>query len=75
MITYTGIVRGKFLFDGDTTIEGMIDSLLEQLGDLKAMKEAGIRLSDEVDDDHAFLTTDDPEVAKRFGFTILENTE
>lgn len=70
MSTYTGILRGKFVFDGDTSIDAMIDSLLDEVNTLRAMKEAGIRLTEEVNDDYAFIETDDPEVAKRFGLTL-----
>ncbi len=70
MSTYTGHVCGKFLFSGDTSIDEMIDSLLDEVNNLRAMKEAGIRLTEEVEADHAFLETDDPAVAKRFGLTL-----
>lgn len=65
---YLGIVRGKFIFDGAKSIDDMVDSLVEEINNLRKMKTAGIRLKEEVDQDHANLITDDPEVAREFGF-------
>lgn len=73
-MTFTGIIHGKWLYDGSKSIDEMIAALNEQLEELQAMKEAGVTLSDEADNDYAFLTTDDPDAAKRFGFTLDQDS-
>ena len=67
--TYIGIVRGKFIFDGSKTIDEMVDQLVQEITMLRKMRDAGIQLKEEVDQDYAHLVTDDPEVARQFGFT------
>lgn len=73
--TYTGHMQGKFIYDGSKTLDDMMNSLLEDLQMLKEMKEAGVQLVSEVDNDFAFLMTDDPAVAKRFGLKAIEAAE
>ena len=63
---FTGIVRGKFVYDGCKTIDEMVDSLVEEINLLRQMRDAGIVLREEVEDDYAFVTTKDPVVARKF---------
>lgn len=65
-MSYQTTVRGKWMFDGAKSLSDMIDRCLDQANQLQEMKKAGIQLQDEVADDYAFLTTDDPKVAKQF---------
>ena len=65
---FTGIMRGKFVYDGAKSIDDMVDSLVDEINLLRKMKAAGISLREEVEDDYAFLTTNDPEVAREFCF-------
>jgi len=51
----------------------MIDSMEDATARLRAMRDAGVRLSAPVDDDYATLEVDDPEVAARFGFAAVED--
>ncbi len=71
--SFTGIVRGKFIFDGAKSIDDMVDSLVEEINILRKMKAAGIWVKEEVDQDHAHLVTDDPEVAREFGFIVEQD--
>lgn len=71
---FVGIMRGKFVYDGSKTISDMVDSLVEEITLLRKMGAAGIELREEVDNDHAHLVTDDPEVAHEFGFRVDEST-
>lgn len=74
MSRYTGIIRGKWIMDGSKTIDEMVDNLIEQVNELRAMRDAGIVLDSEVDDDYAHISTDDPKVAKQFGLTLDEES-
>ena len=65
---FTGIMRAKYVYDGCKTIDEMVDSLVEEINMLRSMRDSGVTLREEVDSDYAFLTTDDPEVARQFGF-------
>lgn len=64
---YETLIRGKGLFDGSKTLLDMVDKCWDMADQLKEMHKAGIELTGEVEDDYAFLETEDGEVAKKFG--------
>jgi hypothetical protein len=66
--TYDYSWCSKWLVDGAETIDAMIECLQAEINELREMKEAGVELDGPVDDGHARLITDDPEVAEKFGF-------
>ena len=68
-VIYETIWRAKWTTDGATTIGEMTEKLLGAAKGLREMEAAGITLDHEVDDDYAYLVTDDAEVAKEFGLT------
>jgi hypothetical protein len=66
--TYECTWRAKWLADGAETVQQMAAALEAEASHLREMAAAGIELVDVVEDDYAFLTTNDPEVAVRYGF-------
>ena len=70
---YEMLWRNKHLTVEAKSITEMADLLQGAANDLRAMTAAGVVLeSDGVENDHARLTTTDPEVAEQFGFTPME---
>jgi hypothetical protein len=73
------IWRNKWLTADATCLDDMIGSLRQAADELQAMRDAGVTLEDDgcVGDDHAHLVTNDPEVAKKFGFDedVLEDDD
>lgn len=73
---YEMIWRNKWLTAEAKTIDDMIAMLRGAADQLKAMKDAGVTLeTGNMQDDYAFLNTDDPKVAETFGFTEAETDE
>jgi hypothetical protein len=69
------IWRGKWMGDGATTIDELIKEVERAGSDLRAMRSLGVRLREPVIDDYGYLITDDPAVAKRLGFTAVEDAD
>lgn len=61
--------------DGAETLGEMTEKILDAAKELDEMRCAGIQLEGAVQNDYAFLVTEAPEVAERFGFTPDEDTE
>ena len=74
-VIYETIWRAKWTTDGATTIGEMIEQLLGAAKGLREMEAAGIMLDQPVDDDYAYLVTDDAAVAKEFGLTPRQEDE
>jgi hypothetical protein len=66
--------RNKYLTTDATTIDDMIHGLQEAVEELRTMKAAGVTLVNDggTEDDQALLVTEDPKVARRFGFGAVE---
>lgn len=76
MPRYSTTLRGKWIYDGCTSLDEMRDRLIDQINELSEMIKAGIELgTDEVCDDYAFLYTEDEAVAEKFGFNEEEEFE
>jgi hypothetical protein len=62
--------HNRYLTDNATSIEDMVAGLRSAADELEEMRLAGVRLEDldGIADDWGHLTTDDPQVAERFGF-------
>jgi hypothetical protein len=67
--------RAKWLADGAKTIEQMAEALEVEAAHLRELAAAGVELADVVEDDYAFLTTTDPEVATKYEFEQVEQEE
>ena len=67
--------RAKWLADGAKTIEQMAEALEAEAAHLRELAAAGVELADVVEDDYAFLTTTDPEVAAKYEFEQVEQEE
>jgi hypothetical protein len=69
--------RNKLLTAEATTILEMADALQAAAGELRAMHAKGVVLEEDSDmvGDWAFLGTNDPAVAKEFGFDEAEQDE
>jgi len=74
---YELIWRNKWLTSDAKTLGEMIDALRAAADELRAMQKKGVVLDENspIADDHAFLQTDDPAVAKEFGFEQEEKDE
>jgi hypothetical protein len=72
---YETIWRAKWTVDGATTVGKMVTKLVEAGQYLLELEAAGVTVDHEVEDDYAYLLTDDPVVAERFGFTLCEDEE
>lgn len=55
------------MFDGSKSLLDMIDKCWDMANELQEMHKAGVKLTGEVEDDYAFLETENGEVAKKFG--------
>jgi hypothetical protein len=66
--TFSTFWRSKGLTDDATSIDEMIAALEAAIVDLRAMRDAGVRVEGSVTDDYAYLITTDPAVAEQFGF-------
>lgn len=69
--------RNKFLTVDATSLDDMISTLDGAVEELKQMKAAGVYLVNDgsVGDDYATLTTNDKEVAARFGMELDDYDE
>jgi hypothetical protein len=67
--------RAKWLADGSKTIDEMVKALEAEAAHLRELAAAGVELADVVEDDYAFLTTDDSDVATKYGFEPAGNEE
>ena len=67
-MSYETLFRGKYLFTNCKTIGQMARAARKAAERLEKMEDAGIKLrkDDGPSQDHCFLTTRDPKVAKRF---------
>jgi hypothetical protein len=72
MKKYESIFRAKWTVDGAVTIVGMISALEAQIKYLRKLDAAGCTLRGKVEDDYAFIETNDPKVAKKFQFWEVE---
>jgi hypothetical protein len=64
--------RAKWLADGAKTMEQMAEALEAEATHLRELAAAGVELADVVEDDYAFLTTTDPEIAAKYRFEPIE---
>jgi hypothetical protein len=81
---YDVIMRGKWIWDGHQDADGeaaappaatvaeMIECLEGRIADLRELQDAGVVLASPVQDDYAFLVTENPAVAERFGFAPVD---
>jgi hypothetical protein len=67
--------RAEWLADDAQTIEEMAEALEAEAAHLRELAAAGVELADVVQDDYAFLTTTDPEVAAKYEFEPVEHEE
>ena len=72
---YESIWRAKWTVDGATTVGEMVEKLVEAGQYLLELEAAGVTVDHAVEDDYAYLLTDDAAVAERFGFTLCEDEE
>lgn len=72
---FEGLWRAKWTTDGSETIAEMSAKLRAQADYLDEMAAAGVVLSHEVGDDYAFLETNDPAVAEKYGFHEEDNDD
>ncbi len=74
--TYEYLWRAKWTADGAETLDDMASMLEDAAKGLREMAETGkVWLAQPVQDDYAFILTEDAETAKRFGFNELEDEE
>lgn len=63
----------KWLTEGAQSLQEMAEQLEMAAKELLAMAETGkVQMAEPVDGGHALFTTEDPEVAARFGMTVPE---
>jgi hypothetical protein len=67
--------RAKWLTDGAATIEQMAEALEAEAAHLRELAAAGVQLADVVEDDYAFLTTTNPDVAAKYEFEAIEEED
>ena len=68
--------RNKHLTAEAKSVTEMADTLQGAANDLRELAAAGVALAPgSAEDDYAILTTDDAEVAERFGFHLAENSD
>ena len=69
-MVYSLVWMTKFLAAGSRTLHAVASRLEAAAARLREMRAAGVRLDPGGDTDHGFPvpTTDDPQVAERFGF-------
>jgi hypothetical protein len=74
---YELIWRNKFLTVDAKSLDDMAGMLEQAAGELRRMQAAGVSLSPDgrVEDDYAWLLTDDPAVAEEFGFDAVLGEE
>jgi len=65
-MTYTAIIRGKWLMDGAKTLSAAAAKLEEFANFLRDMEAAGLQLDGEIEDDYGVLYTGDAGLAERF---------
>jgi Ran GTPase-activating protein (RanGAP) involved in mRNA processing and transport len=71
---YEMLWRNKWLTANATSLDEMIDHLQQAVDELRAMRAAGVTLSEDsaMPDDYAELVTADPKVAEKFGFQEVD---
>lgn len=67
--------RNKWITAHAETIDDMINGLEGGAEELRKMRDAGIVLDGGAEDDYAYLVTEDPEVAEKFGLIEEEFDE
>ena len=65
-IEYEMVWRAKWTADGATTLADAAKKLRAAADWLDEVDAAGVVLREPIGDDHAFLITEDPEVAKKY---------
>lgn len=70
---YETIIRCKWLGEGATTLAEIAERLRAEADHLQEMHDAGLTLAGPMEDDYAFVGTDDAELAARFD--IPENED
>ncbi len=69
---YQDVYRAKWMYDGSTTIREMVERHHQRIAYLEALEKENVMLEQPVQDDYAFLITQDAKVAKRRKFERLE---
>ena len=64
-VTYETVVRGKWMFDGCKTVGEMAERAEKFAAGLREMAADGVTLRGEVEDDYAFLITQDEAAATK----------
>ncbi len=72
---YEEVFRGKGLFDGCSSIAAMLARVEAARDNLLAYQKDGVVLAGEIEDDYAFLLTDDKKVAKKHKMNKQEDDE
>ncbi len=74
---YEQVWRNKWLTANAETLDDMIEIMQSAVDELEAMRDAGVWLENNgsQQDDYAFLYTNDPQVAEKFGFYERESFE
>jgi hypothetical protein len=76
-MTYELTLRNKYLCTETKTFDEFIEALEHHVAFLKEMRAAGVKLEDNggIGDDYATFTTEDAELAERFGMEELNMEE
>jgi hypothetical protein len=72
MAEYEYLWRNRWLTADAESIDDMIAALQAAADELRGMKDKGVVLDQVMDNDYARLVTNDPAVAKEFGFTLFD---
>jgi hypothetical protein len=67
--------RAKWLVDGATSVGEMVEQLQRVAHWLHTLEGAGVRLEGPVERDYGMLVTNDEQVAKQFGFNLIEDDQ
>jgi hypothetical protein len=72
---YESIFRCKWLGDGSETLSEIAEKLEQEIVLLKQMEADGIVMEATMEDDYAFLVTENEEIAKKYSFYECEEEE
>jgi hypothetical protein len=72
---YESTWRAKWLVDGATSIGEMVEQLQGAAHWLHTLEAAGVKLEGPVERDYGTLVTEDEQVAKQFGFNLIDEDE
>jgi hypothetical protein len=74
-MSYTSTWRNKWLTADAKSVEDMVRLLRQAAEELDQMRAAGVTLDPDgdTDSDYALMRTEDPDVARRFGFEEEED--